>query len=662
MVSGPVIISAEPALPFTSWLEGELRAYEVPETLPLREWVPQHVRIPGGDAAIPGKVNLDLTPYLREIYDAIDDPAVEEITILAATQIGKTTFLYSIMLGLTRLRPGPLLLVMPVEPDAREIAGGILRDYVKSCDPVMELAIGGEDSLTKEGFEFGTCRWYFGWSNSARSMGRRPCRYVLFDEVGDYPSYVGNKADPIRLGNGRLRTFRHTLGVKSIVVTSPTVPSSLEGKRWDSSDQRSYWVPCPLCGRRQVMTRHNIGWPHDEKTKHSIDPDEILARGLAWYTCAHCGGRWSDAHRLAAVRCGLWAPAGQHVNDHGQLAGTPAKPYCRHRGFRVPSWLSAFETLPNLAYGWLTSQHDLTALQDYVQQQCAEFWQDSAAELKEDLIRKHEDKYSLPASADGGWVACAPPGVQVVVTTIDVQRGYYVVETRGWGYGLESWLLDARMVLTEPELHDYLLTFRAARVDEDGKPIAGDERPPLSIRLGLIDSGDQTAMVYDLCQSWGDVDLRPTKGEDEIRGASKVTATPIVKNPRTRRSYGRPIMLYVYDSGFFKDAQARLASVEQPGAGYFHLPAGMPEVWYRQFLSESKVPKRHRATRGRSGRVTFVWEPRSEHTPNHYWDTAVMQCVATDGALLNLRQLPDPNHPVAPPRRRMGRLRGYKDE
>ena len=145
-----------------------------------------------------------------------------------------------------------------------------------------------------------------------------------------------------------------------------------------------------------------------------------------------------------------------------------------------------------------------------------------------------------------------------------------------------------------------------------------------------MDSGDQTNMVYDLCQEWADVDVRPTKGEDEVRGAAKVRSSPITKRPKTRRAYKRTMLLYVFDSNFHKDAQARLAAVSDEGPGYLHLPADLPGDWVRQFTAEHKVPDRSRGQRGRSGRPRSVWRIKHEHAANHYWDTAVLNTVAGD--------------------------------
>lgn len=640
----------EADLPLWQWDPAELTAWQMPELLPTREWVARHVRIPSGDNVFPGPPDLNLTPYLRGIFDAFDDPTVDTITLVFGTQLGKTLAMYCMMLSATAQRPGPMLTIMPVETDAREIAGHQLLDYVEQCEPVMALAAAGRESLTREGYTFQTCSWYFGWSNSARSMGRRPCRYVYYDEVEDFPPYVGEKSNPLRIGDGRLRTFRRTVGAKSVRASSPTVEDGLLGESWGQSDQRLYWVPCHVCGEHQPLAWGQVGWPHvttADGGSHSIDPETIERDQLAWYTCRHCSAKWSEAQKRSAVRDGLWVRDGQRV-ENGRVVGTAKKPRGTHAGFRLSSLYSSFTSMADLAARFVRASHggEPDALRDFFQQELAEFFEQKVAEVRVEDIRAHAGGYALGQ---------APVGAMVAVAGVDVQRGYYVLSVRGWGYGMESWVLDAQVLRTEEQLHAYLRDTRLPRVSAPppGQPWRGhrpqlldqQKHPPLAIRMTLIDAGDDTSRIYKLCSDWRDVDIRPTVGEDHIAGAAKVTPAAIYKDPRTKRSYGRAILRYRFENMHWKDTLALLASVKDPGPGYMHLPEDLNEEWYTQFGSEKKVEERKRGVKGRSGRRRLVWKTRGAHTPNHYWDAEVLCTVATDPSLLNVRNLPDPDAP-----------------
>ena len=55
------------------WQPEELAAWQMPEIVPSRVWIERNVRIPAEDAALPGPIDLALTPYLRGVWDALDD-------------------------------------------------------------------------------------------------------------------------------------------------------------------------------------------------------------------------------------------------------------------------------------------------------------------------------------------------------------------------------------------------------------------------------------------------------------------------------------------------------------------------------------------------------------------------------------------------------------
>lgn len=653
MAAGDWALVEAGGLAAVGWLPEELAAWEMPELVPSKEWAERHVRIPGEDNALPGPVSLDLTPYLRGILDAFDDPTIEIITIVSGTQLGKTTVFDVMMLSATCQRPGPVLIVLPIEPDAREIAGGTLKNLVRECAPAMALCPDGEKSLTKEGYEFAGAKWYFGWSNSAASLARRACRYVFYDEVEKFPPFVGRESNPLRLGDARLRTFRNTVGVKSVRTSSPTTRDGLIARSYEASDQRHYHVPCPHCGTFQTLTWPNVRWPKDEQG-HSADADTIRTDDLAWYVCgaAGCGKAWTDAQRIAAVRMGKWARAGEQVERDGRISGTPKKPRSNHAGFHISALYSPFVRMSQLAASWIEAQGDQAALMGFVNQELGEFWEEKEVEVVEDELRKHRDTPQR-AEADAARIAYAlgqaPQGVQVITCGVDVQKGYYYVEARGWGYGLENWMLDARQIETEEQLHDYLLLKRFPRIGAGGEDLTATSPakwPPLAIRMALIDCRYDTSKVYELIDDWHDLDIRPVLGRDFMAGASKLDGQAIHRNRgKGGRAFRRTIFRWGFENLHWKNVAARLAQNPTPGPGYMHLPADTPDIWFAQFTSEKLVPDRSRGKRGRSGRPMRIWKTSHENAANHYWDCAVINTLATDEQLLNLRRLPDPATP-----------------
>ncbi len=636
MTSGLATIEIE-GVEVIDWLPEEMEAWAMPELLGTAEFVEKHIELSGRDVAIPGPVDLSITPYMRGMFDVRDDPSYEALTVLFGTQLGKTLFLYGGLCADMVQRPGPRLLVMPTEPDAREVAGTTLREIVSNCEPLLAAAVDGVASLTKEGYYFRTGNLYFGWSNSAASLSRRALREVDYDEVGKFPPYVGRDADPISLGDKRLRTFRNTTGAKSVRVSSPTTRDDLICQSWEESDQRRFWVPCPTCGEYQTLVWSQVRWPH-HKDGHSAAASEVEGRKLARYECLHCKELWNDAQRNRAVRLGVWARDGERVEKDGRVAGE-AKRRGNHAGFHVNAVYSPFTTLSQLAGSWLRAKESgsLSRLQDFINNELGEFWEEKEASTEEESVRKHRGTYKRAKYDPGtgqvaGWL---PERVQVVTACVDVQRTGFYVSARGWAFGLESFVLDARQIASEAELHRYLLTARFT-----------DERRVMGIRLTMIDSGDRAGYVYGLVDAWRDIDLRPTKGRST--SGPIVSASPRRKDPRTGKRYSHDIPLLLVDTEYWKDWLALRLKQDEAGPGYLHLPDDVQDEYIRQLCSEHKIVDRKRGRGGRSARrPKKVWLPKSQGRANHYWDCEVGNCVA--GELLNVRMIPDPHNPPPAP-------------
>ena len=628
-------------VPVVDWLPEEREAWELPEIVPTIEWVEQHVRIPAKGAAVPGAFDRRVTPWCVGPFDALDDPAIETITMVTGTQLGKSTILYGGILSRMCQHPGPGLLVMPTEPDAREVAGVSLHDLAIECEPIMDLAVNGESSLTREMYELRTGNIYFGWSNSPASLARRACRRVFFDECDKFPPFIGQEADPISLGEKRLRTFRNTTGCKSFRISTPTTPEGLIWQAYEESDQRSYWVPCAACGAHQVLQWASVIWPHGEDG-HSLPREQIEAENLARYRCEGCGALWDDREKNVALQAGVWARKGERVTVDGRIEGE-AERAGRHAGFHLSALYSTFTTLSQLASAFLRAKDNPILLQDFYNAELGITFEQRIAAVESSELAKHVGGYKraqrdeLTARVTGEL----PAGVLGVTCFVDVQHGSFYVEARGWGYGLESWVLDYRQIVTERELHRYLAETLFVRVVENQAGTAKEIKR--GIRLALIDSGDQTNYVYGLVDAWRDIDLRPTKGEGGTSSSGalwKISSRR--RDPQTGKPYRGDVQLYTVNTDLFKDMAARLLGVTEPGPAYVHLPSDVDREYLMQVTAEAKVADRKRGKTGRSARKPrLVWKLRSGRSRNHYWDCAVGNCVAAE--MLGVR---DADRPV----------------
>lgn len=140
----------------------------------------------------------------------------------------------------------------------------------------------------------------------------------------------------------------------------------------------------------------------------------------------------------------------------------------------------------------------------------------------------------------------------------------------------------------------------------------------LTPSLVLVDSGDQTDMVYDFCADTMDYTL-------PCKGSSKRLETDYkysVINKAGSKAAG--INLVIVDTGKYKD---RIASRmrRNNGTGSWMVFQGIDEEYANQVTAEHKINERQA-----NGAVTQKWVPKTTHTDNHYLDAEVYAMAAAD--------------------------------
>jgi len=155
----------------------------LPVKMTVSEWSDQFRRLDVKTSAEPGQWATARTPYLKGIMDAFTDPYVDEITVMAASQVGKTEAMYNMLGFIIDQDPGPTLMVSPRADDAKSVSYNRVRPMIE-CSPVLSKYIPiNTDDITKLEYHFDRMILYFAGSNSPADLASRPIRYLFLDEV-----------------------------------------------------------------------------------------------------------------------------------------------------------------------------------------------------------------------------------------------------------------------------------------------------------------------------------------------------------------------------------------------------------------------------------------------------------------------------------------------
>ena len=552
-----------------------------PEQITVSEWAGKYRMLDSKSSAIPGPWNNDITPYLTGVMDEFNNYETSKIIFVKPTQVGGTEALQNMIGYIVMQDPAPTMIVYPTETLAKSISENRLQPMLRATP---ELARRFDENSQLLELQFDGMYLTLAGSNSPSGLASKPIRFVLMDEVDKYPGTSGKEADPIKLATERTKTFHD----KKIYITStPTLKTGHIWKEKESADiEKHYFVPCPHCGEYIELKFSNIRFPDEEGMTYADRAE------FATYICQECGCAITDADKNNMIRHGEW----RIVRHNTQ--------YVRSVAFWINTLYSPFVRWADIVKEFLTTKDDPDLFQNFVNSWLAEPWEDTKLKTSAELVLERQTE--LPEYVVPSWAKILTGGV-------DVQEISLYWSIRAWGDYLTSQNIAHGQVLSFNDIDNIM---NAEYLNENGEPMI--------VNLCLVDSGDQTDIVYDFCATHSDYAL-PVKGSSH----AQLSNYKLSKINRTdSRAMGTTLVLV--DSGAYKDMIAGRMQRDN-GRGSWMVYSGCDMEYAKQVTAEHKVNVKHGNT------VKKVWQLKTSHADNHYLDTEVYNAAAAD--ILGVRQL-----------------------
>ncbi len=523
---------------------------------------------------------------------------------MAASQVGKTEGMFNMLGYLIDQDPGPTLVVLPRENDAKSVSYNRVLPMIHGSPVLRNRMPVNADDMTKLEYRFDRMILFFAGSNSPADLASRPIRYLFLDEIDKYPRFSGREADPIKLATERQKTFWNK---KTVKVSTPTTRDGYIFREFERSDQRRFFVPCPHCGGYQILVFGQIKWPEHERSAEKIRNER-----LAWYECEHCKKRIDDYQKQQMLSHGKWVPKDCEINEQGEIWGEKIK--SKHRGFWINSLYSPWLNWSDIATEFLKSKDFIELLMNFVNSWLAEVWEEKIEETTVDRVRAHACEYTE---------GIVPDEAVVLTAGIDVQKDHFYYVIRGWGYEEQSWLVRSGSLEYWDDLVEVLFK-------TEYRKFSGEETLP--VYMTCVDSGFRTDEVYHFCRKWHDR-AKAIKGQEELTDGRFYRASKIDINSRTGSIIKNGLVLWNLNVTQYKDKISRLVASKDPAK--WHLFKNPSDEYLAQFTAEHKVLIRNRNT----GKAKEVWQKKRSSIANHYLDAEVYAIAAADIIrALNLRR------------------------
>jgi phage terminase large subunit GpA-like protein len=571
----------------------------------VSEWADRHRRLAVEASPRPGQWSTATTPYLREVMDCLapSHPAWK-VTAKKGAQLGFTDVGINWMGMVADVAPGPMGVFQPtIEACFNFVKTKV--DPALAVSPRLRRRVAEQKSRDGAGSttrhkRFAGGFWVFSGANSSAALQMFSFRYLFKDELSEWPEDAGGRGDPSQQADARTDAYE---AIRKIYQASTP---GLKGMcrisaEFEASDQRRYYLPCPLCGHFQVLLWGGVeetdggqaGYrcgacleliPHHLKSE--MLKDEAAGGRALWLPCYPTEDGEVPKDVLSPEELELWRSRGSHDRLPGE-SGTGRQP-----GFWISQLYSPFKTWSAILEQWRKAEGDVQAEKVFHQQVLGLEWEETGEAPDYELLMLRREDYPLQR---------VPAGALVLTCGVDVQARYLQYEVVGWGEGLSSWSIDYGVLegdtTDEPVWQALDVLLRRTYPDGRGEP--------RSIEMTTIDAGYNTPWVYHF------VRRRPlamaAKGQPGH-------LTPLLGLPKPQevnwkgKRIGRGVMLWPIGDWQLKAELYANLRKEGPkdGAeafppGYCHFSTGHDQQFFEQLTAE------HLVTRVRGGREDKAW-------------------------------------------------------
>jgi len=526
--------------------------------LTVDEWADRNLILDDTMSSEPGRYRVSRTPYVREPMRCLSVTSpIQVVVLIWGAQLGKSTTGNAWIGYVMDNSPGPMLAVQPRVQDALDYSRLRIEPMIEANES-LQRRIGskwvrdGTNTLTTKKYPGGVL--IITGANSAAGLKSRPIRYLFLDEVDEYPWDVQDQGDPLTLAIRRTNTYGHRR--KVLVTSTPTIQGrSRVETQYQDSDQREYWVPCPLCGELQVLVFDRLKWPKGK-------PE------LVKYECRHCEKRFPEVAKREILPAGEW----RAQKETGLIAG-----------FHLPSWYSPLGWLSwrEIAAEWVEKHGDPNSLKVFVNQIMAETYEDRGeAPPWQRLFDRRE-----PELRQG-----VPPEDAVFLTVgADVQQDRIEAFVWAWGHRKESWFLDHIVFQGDPwnpeTWHGMTELLHTTYETEDGRE--------LQIAGLAVDTGYAQGPVIDWSRAIQDPRVMLVKG-DHWKNWKVMVASP-TKSEVTVDGKRVGILLWGVGGALIKQETYGFINLDSPAdgeetpPGYIHLGTWVSQELCKQFVAEDLV-------------------------------------------------------------------------
>lgn len=427
---------------------------------------------------LPGKWSHAVMPPLVEVMQCLSlSHPCETVTLKKSAQVSGTESGINLIGNIIEDDPGPILALLPTTDEVKKYVRIKLQPTIEAC-PTLKAKVRDqksrdEDASTSTFKKFPGGYLQVAGANSSSALQMVSYRVVIAEEISEYPKDVDNRGDPLELAFQRTQAWE---GRRKIFYNSTP---GLEGEcrvsqKFELSDQRRYYVPCPSCG-----TFQHLKWERIDR--EAVEP---------FYACFPHGCVIEHADKARVIAAGVWlkcypgddAPPDSIAAD--QIDAYRARDSRgRDPGFAINALYSPFKSWIQIVKEWRESRG--------VEKKEKVFSQQVLGEPFKVTGDAPDHQKLFDSRATYAWRRI-PRGALLLTCAVDVQGDRLEWGVYAYSATFSSWLIDKGVIEGDP--NDLLTWTELDKVFS--KTWEDDLGKPWSVDAMGVDSGYLSNQVY----------------------------------------------------------------------------------------------------------------------------------------------------------------------
>lgn len=619
------------------------QGFRPPERITLSAWAEKHRRF-GDDAPYPGPWKNATAPYLVEIMDRLSpfDPA-SEVSIKKCSQSGGSAAGENWIGYAADVVPGPMMYVQATLPAAFDWARNKLWPMIRATPRLNPARRGAIKDLEAKGSTKGQIDFARGGylllagANSAASLTQKTVRFVIEDDLDQFPDDLEGQGSPEAMVDSRIKVFRNRGLSKRLKIGTPTVKGASKiAAAYARSDQRRFYFACPACEARFDPT-----WEHADGGARDIQwPDGEPERAYLVAPC--CGSVIEHWQKLGMIREDGWVPTVEidGVKPPRVIPTAEAFRAWRERdvggrepGYHITGIVTVFDNWGELARKFVAAAGDPNKLKGWVMLDLGE-------EFEVRGEAPDHEKLAKLIEAHFGRGRRLPVGPVATTIGCDVQADGIYFTLIAWGPRSETWTIEAAFLPGATDVEGEGAWAELEKVVR--RPVVYPGGQPLPVDQVVVDAGFHTKAATAFCRGhanrlavfgragW----TLPVLGRGEAQRyeAQGARAGHASKRPEDRAylvgTFGVKSTIYGFLRKTVQAFEAALAGERLDPHGLCHFGEGLPEDYFEQVTAETIE------TKVVNGYPRREWRPIKSR-PNHYLDCRVYAHAGAEKLMLD---------------------------